>query len=218
MNNNESDLSGLIHSMDYFRDSIRPVKYKKGETIFKQNSPATFLGIVDEGFAKLSIDAGNEKFFIYKIATPGDIIGMNELFGDKFHHLSAITMCPLKISFIEIERFKSFMFKNSELHLKLIQWYCNEMNFIFKRSVEIATKQVHGRLADAIFYLNDLYKRNNLIYNYIARKDLAEFVGMSVKSLIRSLNELKNDKIIRMDGKNIIIENEELLKRLSRIG
>jgi CRP-like cAMP-binding protein len=47
---------------------------------------------------------------------------------------------------------------------------------------------------------------------------LAELAGTTKESLIRTLTEFKNDKIIELDGKTIKIKSMDIIKTLSRIG
>jgi CRP-like cAMP-binding protein len=56
------------------------------------------------------------------------------------------------------------------------------------------------------------------IYNLISRKELAELSAISLDSTMKIINELKNDKIIEVNGKEIIIKDLEMMVRLAQIG
>jgi CRP/FNR family transcriptional regulator len=73
-------------------------------------------------------------------------------------------------------------------------------------------------LADVILYLSGEEFEKTGVFNYLSRNDIAELTGMSKENAIRLLTEFKNDGLIKVDGKDIIINNIELLQKLSSIG
>ena len=77
---------------------------------------------------------------------------------------------------------------------------------------------MHGRLADVLLYLNSSEFNNTDVFSHITRQDIAELSGMALESVIRLLSEFKEDGLIRLDGKKIVINNEELILKLSEIG
>ncbi len=81
----------------------------------------------------------------------------------------------------------------------------------------IATKNMPGRLADAILYIRQEKFLQEDIFEHITRKDIADYSAMSIESMMKYLLEFKNDKLITLKGKHIIINDLEMLNRLSKI-
>ena len=82
------------------------------------------------------------------------------------------------------------------------------------KCLNLGLRQLNGKLANTLLYLNREEFKSIDIFSYISRKDLAELCGMSMESVVRILAEFKNEKIIDMKGKKIEILN---LKRLTEI-
>jgi CRP/FNR family transcriptional regulator len=77
---------------------------------------------------------------------------------------------------------------------------------------------MHGRLADTLLYLCDDGFDQDVLFNSISRKDIADFACISTESTVRLLTELKNDGVIDLTGKNIKILDRKHLVDISKRG
>ncbi|MEA3444077.1 MAG: helix-turn-helix domain-containing protein, partial [Bacteroidota bacterium] len=77
---------------------------------------------------------------------------------------------------------------------------------------------LNGRMATALRFLaKDVY-HSVRFKMLLSRKDLAEFTGMSVMSVVRVIKEFKNTKVINNEDGFIEILDMEMLKRISEFG
>lgn len=194
------------------------LEYKKGENIIKQGTYLSTVYFVTDGLAKLYIEASNGKRLIIKILTPYEIVGLINLFSEKHHNFSVVALTPVKVYFFDAIDFKSILEKNNQFAYDLLQWQSKINTFWLTRIITLGTKQMHGRLADALLYLTQKTMLKNSIFEFLSRNDLAELTGMSKENAIRLLSEFKHDGIITIKGKRIEIKNQSLLERLSLIG
>ncbi|MGC8824257.1 MAG: Crp/Fnr family transcriptional regulator [Bacteroidales bacterium] len=207
---NESDLKILLQR-------ATQVTYRKKEMIFKQGSFQTSLFLLQSGLVKTFVERRNDKNLILRIATANEFINLPTLFQPTYE-FSAVTLCKCEICIIPLEDIRAFLAKKTELGQMLIEEYSRVSSFILQRMISVGTKQMHGRLADVILYLCSNAFENSNVFEYLSRKDIAEIAGMSVEGSIRLLTEFKNDGLIHINGKNITINNMELMLRLSEIG
>jgi CRP/FNR family transcriptional regulator len=77
---------------------------------------------------------------------------------------------------------------------------------------------MNGRLADVLLTLCDENYNQDILFDNLSRKDIADFACISTESTVRLLTEFKNDGIIDLDGKKIIILDRKRLFEISRIG
>jgi len=71
-------------------------------------------------------------------------------------------------------------------------------------------------VAEALILLQSRYD-NNKDKNFsisISREDLANIVGTATESLIRTLSDFKEEKMVEIKGSNITIVNLDKLKKL----
>ncbi|MCX7987239.1 MAG: Crp/Fnr family transcriptional regulator [Bacteroidales bacterium] len=193
------------------------VHYRKKEMLFKQGSFQTSLFILKSGLVKIFVERRNEKNIIIKIASSNELINLTSFLQPTYEY-SAIAMTNCEVCIIPLSDVQQFMSKKTEFSEELLRECSRIGSFIIQRMVSLGTKQMHGRLADVILYLCGKDFENTNIFEHLSRKDIAEIAGMSVEGSIRLLTEFKNDGLIRINGKEIVINNMELMLRLSEIG
>ncbi|MDX2415103.1 MAG: helix-turn-helix domain-containing protein, partial [Bacteroidales bacterium] len=93
-----------------------------------------------------------------------------------------------------------------------------EMLDVSEKLVNFSMKQLPGRVADLLQYFSDTVFKANDFTVPLTRQELAELIGTTKESLIRTLNEFKNDKIIDLEGKRIKILSPDLITMLSELG
>jgi CRP-like cAMP-binding protein len=193
--------------------------FKKGETMCKQGSITSYIMLLSEGLSKNYLEGTQEKGFNFSIVKPFDFIGLSSLYGTTTYYFSGAALTPCKVYIIENNLFRQTIESNPVFAQNIFKWYCNTTERHLKRLSCIANKQALGRIAEILLYLkNDIFN-NNLIKNYISRKDIAELAAMSTESAVRILSDLKKDNIINIVNNNDIeIINEKILRTLSIAG
>jgi len=208
----------LIQSeLEFINQNKVLVKYKKGETIYKQGAFSSHIMYVVNGYATKYLEGTNNKNLIVKIIKPFEYIGLSSLFCINEHcyySVSAITDTTLCL--IKKDDLKKLISINNEFAQEIIKWYCINDKETFNKLKSINNKHMPGLLAEAIIYINQ--KEYSEIASIITRKNLAELSGISVESTIRILSEFKKEKIIDFDGKAIKIINKETLISISKNG
>jgi CRP/FNR family transcriptional regulator len=79
-------------------------------------------------------------------------------------------------------------------------------------------KQMHGRLADVLLYLDSISYNNEPVFSYLSRKEVADFAGLSTESTVKLLKGFEKDGLIRLIDKNIELIKKEALVDISRRG
>ena len=123
-----------------------------------------------------------------------------------------------RIYIIDRGVFGKTILKNGQYSHELLKTITSEDLEIFKRLISQSQKQLPGRIADIIIYFSEkIYDSHNFSFP-LTRTELAELAGTTKESLIRTLTEFKNDKIIELEGKKVNIKSYDIVKTLSRLG
>jgi CRP/FNR family transcriptional regulator, polysaccharide utilization system transcription regulator len=199
-----------------YLNSITKITYRKKETILKQGSHASHIFFLQSGLVKILTERRNEKNILLRIITPGQFIGISNLHTD-ISNFTAVALKESELCLIPRDSFVGIMGNDNVFAKQVVDLQAENASFLMERISSIGTKQMHGRLADAIIYLCNNVNGHN-VFDYLSRKDIAELSAMSPESAIRLLTEFKNDGLIRIEGKQFVINNLELLARLSEIG
>ena len=84
----------------------------------------------------------------------------------------------------------------------------------------LAHKPVRERLAEAILSVAEKFSTENKGEKNtinLSREDLAKMIGSATETVIRLLSEFKEENLIRIDGRKIIILNIRDLKKVANI-
>ncbi|MBN1187339.1 MAG: Crp/Fnr family transcriptional regulator [Bacteroidales bacterium] len=204
--------------LSMLQDNLAFLEYRKGENIIKQGTYLSSIFFVTDGLAKICIEGSNGKNLIVKICSPGDFIGLIDLFSEKYNHSSVVAVSMIELYFFDAELIRNIAMTNPNFASELLIQQSRSNELWIKKLASLGTKQMHGRLADALLYLSADNFLSQDIFEYLSRSDIAELTGMSKENAIRLLSEFKNDGIISINGKKISINNIKLLERLSLIG
>jgi CRP/FNR family transcriptional regulator len=79
-------------------------------------------------------------------------------------------------------------------------------------------KQMNGRIADTLLYINNLKTDYPEIFQLLSRKDIADFAGISTESAVKLLKGFEKDKLIELNEKDILVVNHTALLEISKRG
>jgi len=194
------------------------VNYLRGETLCKEGGFSSCVKYILDGYVKVFVEGPDKKNIIVKIQKAGDFLGMSAVCGDATYFYSATAITDTLVCSIDRDSVVELLVANGDFALELTKWYCMSYGKMFRKLKTIGFKNLHGRMADAILYLDrEEYKAGN-IYRYLTRTDLAELSGMPMESAVRVLSEFSESGIINISGKEIEILDYNLLSKVSRGG
>ncbi len=211
MNLNDSEI-------DILAGARRDISYKKGETIFKQSTYISHIVYVRFGLVKVFTEGYNDKNIILRFVKKGEYIGLPFLFNNNYSYYTATAINNVEVCLIEKNIFAKLVLNNQDLKKQIINTISEDTGILYQKVTSLGTKQLHGRLASTILELSKKEFEDEDVFNHLTKRELAEFSGMSIESLMRLLNELKSDRIIIQEGKNIIVNDKDILMKLSQVG
>ena len=191
--------------------------YKAGEIIYKQGTPLTHLVIIHTGFAKIYIEGAKGRDLILTYTRPLDINGGIGVFIDRRHHSSLMAVTDCEACFVEVDTFKKILRSNSEFMEAYMKSYSKKVQHTYHQFAVLTQKNMEGRMAEVILYLQDKIFNNGSIDN-IPKQDLAELTAMTKESAIRVIKEFKDDGLIEVDGKSIKVKDHKGLEMIARHG
>ncbi len=190
------------------------IHYNKGETIQKQGSYSKGILYLSKGYAKVyrEID-GIGTNCIVAVFKPGQMVGLSGLFTARKAPFTVVAMTDCTVCCIEIETFQRMMMENLEFTTDIIKSINEQNSLLFDYQISNNHKQLNGRLAEAILYLQENVFESEHFEIPLSRKDLAEYTNMSTMSVVRILKSFKDDQILdEIDGRIKILDGDKLRK------
>jgi len=208
---------GVNSLKEIYEKKIRR-KFKKNEIIFKEDDYVNFIYFIVSGKIKRVKTDSHGKEFLNDLHTKGEFFGYLNFFNQKNskHQRTAIALEPTEIALIPKKNFQKLIKENRDLALIFIKILSGNILDKEDRLIQLAYASVRERVANVIINLKKEEKSNQKEAELlkISRDDLANIVGTSKESLIRTLSEFKKEKIIETERAVIKIINKSALKKV----
>lgn len=208
-----------LHISELIRGNSDLVLTKKGQLIFTEGSTPLGIYFIDKGKVKIFKLGCQGKKQILKISTKNEILGDRDLLCGSKHNNSAIALEDATLLFVNKLDFRDLLMDQPQIMEQFLKKVSKEFTLAESRLVQFAYKPVRGRLADAIFSLNEIFNRYSMGQQpiWITRSDLAGYVGSAQETISRLLSEFKGEKLIDVKGNKIEIRDLEGLKQISNM-
>ena len=190
------------------------IDYKKKQTIYSEGQHPNKLYYIQTGKVKIYKTSDGGKELIIGLLSAGDFFGHIPLIENVVYEEFAETLEESSIRVIPKKEFEQLITTNQEIALKVIKLLANNISEKEQQLVALAYHSLRKRVADALLTLKKKYaKEDQVPFSIsISREDLANIAGTATESLIRTLSDFKNEKLIEIkDGKIILLEEKKLL-------
>ncbi len=208
----------LPEEMELVRASKTQVLFRKGDHLSKQGAFASYALFVIKGLAMQYIEGDSARNFNLRIIQPGEFVGLSAVFSKKTFNYSAVALTDCQVYLVEKEAIVKVVKQNGIFGFNLIQRYCEQNGNLFDTLRNVLHKQMNGRLAESLLYLNGLKKEHPEIFQLLSRKDVADFAGISTESAVKLLKNFEKDGLIELNEKDIIIVSQHGLNEISKKG
>lgn len=190
--------------------------FKKKQIIYNEGSIPRTIYFVKKGKVKTFKTNEFGKEFINSLYNEGDFFGYLPLFEDGKYTDSAMTLDDSEIIMIPKDDFFSLVYKSPEVSRKFISILSNNILEREEQLMKLAYNSVRKRSAEALVTLYNKYKKEDekKFSINISREDLAQMVGTATETVIRTLSDFKDEKLIEISGSTIAIINYERLAHM----
>lgn len=189
---------------------------KKGDILIRQGEPVDQLYLVLKGSVEsyFENDSGRQK--ITSICQRGVLVGLTGLNDYKGHHT-----LRCRTSVIVAVAPKEVVYQwDSEMLMALIQMQTRKMKTAFAQMIHLSTQTIEGRILRLLLEAarEEEAKEYEIPVNIVfSRQEIASIVGSTRERVGQVLNELQNEKLLEIDGKDIYFYPSALKRRLEQL-
>jgi CRP-like cAMP-binding protein len=194
------------------------VLFRKGDHLTKQGAFASYILFLINGLARQYLEDESPKNYNLRIIKPGEFIGLSAVFTKNSFSYSSVALTDCQVYLIENETIARVVKQNGMFGFNIIKRYCEQNADLFKTVRNLMYKQMNGRLADTLLYIENLKNENTEIFQLLSRKDIADFAGISTESAVKLLKSFEKDGLIKLHEKDIVLLNHKALEEISRKG
>ncbi len=208
-----------LSTADIIKDFIknRTVNhFKKKQVIYAEGKTPRRLFYVEKGRVKISKKNNEGKELTVGLLNEGEFLGYTALLADSVYKDTAKAMDETDIVVIPKEEFDRLINSNRQVAQKFFQLLAKNVCEKEDQLIGLAYNPLRKRVAEALIQLHQKFRREAQIQFSIniSRQDLANIVGTATESLIRTLSDFKNEKLIQIKAGCITIIDEKQLQKM----
>jgi CRP/FNR family transcriptional regulator, nitrogen fixation regulation protein len=188
------------------------ISYPRNTEIFGENEPADYVYKVIGGSVRSFKILNDGRRQIGAFYLSGDIFGLE--FGGE-HTLSAEAITDAKVLVVKRSAFNTLAGRDHSIAQELVALTRRELQRMQGR-VLLLIKSAQERVASFLLEMADRAPAGNAIELPMSRQDIADYLGLTIETVSRTLTSLESSAAIEVPtSRRIVLCNRSALKRLN---
>ncbi|RPE08904.1 response regulator [Chitinophaga lutea] len=191
-------------------------KFRKNEHIYSMGNHPAYLFFVLAGVIKTCRFNDSAKQIITHIYNEGDFLGYPALLQNVPYADDAEALSDCEISLIPRSEFESLVYRNigvMRIFLKMLTANADEND---SHLLSLAYSSLRKKVAEALLFLDRKYNSRQLpgFSIDIGRDTIAALAGVTKESIIRTLAEFRDERLISVSAGSIHVTDRKKLERM----
>src|SRR6201987_2247896 len=203
---NSADADALSQSMHLMGGVVA---YPRNSEIFGENEPADYLYKVVSGTVRTYKILGDGRRQVSGFYLPGDIFGLE--FTDE-HTLSAEAISDAKVLVVKRSALNALASGDDSVAQQLFALTGRELHRVQNR-ILLLIKNARERVASFLLEMAERASENNAIELPMSRQDIADYLGLTIETVCRTLTSLETASAIEVSAcsRRIVLRNRAAL-------
>jgi CRP/FNR family transcriptional regulator, nitrogen fixation regulation protein len=207
---------GLDHESESLEHSMHlmgaTMSYPRNTEIFGENEPAEYLYKVISGTVRTYKILSDGRRQVGGFYLPGDIFGLE--FEDE-HTLSAEAITDAKVLVVKRSAITTLAGSSTSVARQLVNLTGRELRRAQDRTL-LLIKSAQERVASFLLEMAGRAPAGNAIDLPMSRQDIADYLGLTIETVSRTLTSLENCATIEVpSSRRIVLRNQAALRRLN---
>ena len=186
--------------------------YPRNTEIFGESDPAEYLYKVVNGAVRTYKILSDGRRQIGGFYLPGDVFGLE--FGDE-HTLSAEAVIDTKVLVVKRSTLTALAARDATVARELYALTARELRRAQER-ILLLIKSAQERVASFLLEMTDRSAVDNAIELPMSRQDIADYLGLTIETVSRTLTSLESAATIEVPtSRRIVLRNRSALSRLN---
>jgi CRP-like cAMP-binding protein len=199
-------LSGALEMMG------APMSYPRNAEIYGENEPAEYLYKIVSGTVRTSKILNDGRRQVGEFYLPGDMFGL-EVGGE--HTFSAEAISDVKVIVIKRSAVEALAARDNDVARQLWAMTGRELQRV-QDHILLLIKTAQERVAAFLLEMADRIKANNEVELPMSRQDIADYLGLTIETVSRTLTSLENAAAIALpSSRRVVLRNRAALRQLN---
>jgi len=194
-------------------------QFKRNQYIFWEGDPAARFYIIKSGRVRLLKTAASGKEMVLEVMIPGQLCGGTTLFGDT-HRSSAQAVEPTIAYGISRESYEELLSANPRIARGIIKYLGAKLMDAHDVIISLVSSRVESRIASVIVRLCENHGTETddgiLINIRLTRQDMADIVGSTVETTIRTISKFKKQGLLTTIGGRLLVKDIDAFVKMMK--
>ena len=188
------------------------MSFARNAEIYGENEPAEYLYKLVSGSVRTSKILNDGRRQIGAFYLPGDTFGL-EVGGE--HALAAEAITDAKVIVVKQSAVEALAARDSEVARQLRTMTGRELQRM-QHHILLLIRSAKERVVGFLLEMADRVKCNDEIELPMSRQDIADYLGLTIETVSRTLRVLENSAAIALpNSRRVVLRNHRALCRLS---
>ena len=189
-----------------------PMSFARNAEIYGENEPAEYLYKLVSGTVRTSKILNDGRRQIGEFYMPGDIFGL-EMGND--HSFSAEAITDAKVIVIKRSAVEALAARDNDVARQLWATTGRELQRM-QEHILLLIKTAQERVAGFLLEMAERIKSTTEVELPMSRQDIADYLGLTIETVSRTLTILENSSAIALpSSRRIVLRNRAALRRLN---
>jgi CRP/FNR family nitrogen fixation transcriptional regulator len=189
-----------------------PMSFARNAEIYGENEPAEYLYKLVSGTVRTSKILNDGRRQIGEFYLPGDVFGL-EVGND--HAFSAEAITEARVIVIKRSAVEALAARDSDVARQLWATTGRELQRM-QEHILLLIKSAQERVAGFLLEMSERNKSTNEVELPMTRQDIADYLGLTIETVSRTLTTLEASAAIAVPtSRHIVLRNRAALRRLN---
>ena len=189
-----------------------PMSYARNAEIYGENEPTEYLYKLVSGTVRTSKILNDGRRQIGEFYLPGDLFG-HEVGSE--HSFSAEAITDVKVIVIKRSAVEALAARDNDVARQLWAMTGRELQRM-QEHILLLIKSAQERVAGFLLEMAERIKSTNEVELPMSRQDIADYLGLTIETVSRTLTILENSAAISLPtSRRIVLRNRAALRRLN---
>jgi len=190
--------------------------YPEGAVLFGEGQDPRGVFVICKGRVKLSMTSSEGKTLILRIASPGEILGLNATVAARPYELTAETLYPCQVNFVKREDFLRFLREQGEACMHAAEQLSHNYHTACEQISTLGlAHSVPEKLARLLLEWSEEgeeTKQGIRLKLALTHEEIAQIIGTSRETVTRALGDFKSKQLATLKGSTLLIQNKTALE------
>jgi CRP/FNR family transcriptional regulator len=194
-------------------------KFEKNQYLFWEGDPANKMYVIKSGRVRLLKTSASGKEMVLEVMVPGQICGGHALFAET--HSNSAQAVEVTVAYgLSHESYDQLLSRYPEIARGIIQYLGAKLMDAHDVIISLVSSKVESRIASVIVRLCENHgtqtKDGILINIRLTRRDIADIVGSTVETTIRTISKFQKKGLLSTVAGRLLIKNFDAFAEMIR--